>query len=79
MLLLESLSRGLIEVADVEGAIGELGKRRHKSKEKQTLEILEAARRVASVRKERKTKRRKSVFRGGYGSAHKTLKNKLRG
>jgi len=49
--------QGVLEVADVEAAIGELGKRRHKSKEEQALEILEAARRVAFVRKERKTTR----------------------
>jgi len=59
-LLLESLSRGLIEVADVENAVGELGKRRHKLKEKQALEILDAAKRVASTRKEQKTKRQKT-------------------
>ena len=59
-LLLESLSRGLIEVADLEGAIEELGKRRHKLKEKQALEILDAARRIVSTRKEQKTTRQKS-------------------
>jgi hypothetical protein len=59
-LLLESLSRGLIEVADVENAVGELGKRRHKLKEKQALEILTAAKRIASTRKEQKTKRQKT-------------------
>lgn len=59
-LLLESLSRGLIEVADVEDAIEELGKRRYKLREKQALEILEATRRIASTRKEKKTKRQKS-------------------
>ena len=58
-LLLESLNRGLIGVADVEDGIDELGKRRHKMKEKQALEILEAARRIASTRKERKTKPKK--------------------
>jgi len=58
-LLLESLSRGLIEVADVEDAIEELGKRRHKLKRKQALEILNAARRIASTRKEQKTKPKK--------------------
>ena len=55
-LLLESLSRGLIELADVEEAIEELGKRRYKLREKQALEILEATRRIASSRKEQKTK-----------------------
>ena len=43
MLLLESLSRRLIEVADIEDVICEFGKRKHKSKMKQTSEILEAA------------------------------------
>ena len=55
-LLLESLSRDLIGVADVEDAIEELGKRRHKLKEKQALEILKAARRITSSRKEKKKK-----------------------
>ena len=59
-LLLESLSRHLIEVADVEDAIGELGKRRHKLKEKQALEILDAARRIASIRKAQKPRTAKS-------------------
>jgi len=56
-LLLESQTKGLIEVADVEDAIGELSKRRHKLKEKLALEILDAARRIASIRKGQKTKR----------------------
>ena len=59
-LLLESLSKGLIEVADVEDAIDELGKRSHKLKEKQALEILDAARRITSTRKGRKTKRQET-------------------
>ena len=58
-LLLESLSRGLVEVADIEDAIEELGRRRHKLKEKQALEILDAAKRMASTRKEQKTKPKK--------------------
>ena len=61
-LLLESLSRGLIEEADVEGAIGELGKRRHKLKEKQALEILNAAKRLASTRQTEPKKREKKVI-----------------
>ena len=59
-LLLESLSKGLIEVADVENAVGELGKRRHKLKEKQALEILDAAKRIASIQKVRGTKQQKT-------------------
>jgi predicted nucleic acid-binding protein len=53
-LLLESLSRGLIEVADVEGAIDDLGKKRHKLKEKQAAQILDAAKHVAAMRTKRK-------------------------
>ena len=52
-ILLESLSEGLIEVADVENAINELGKKRHKLKETHAKEILEAARCV----EERKTQK----------------------
>ena len=59
-LLLESLSRGLIEVADVEDAIEKLGKRRHKLKEKGALEILDVALRIAINRKEQKIKLIKS-------------------
>lgn len=43
-LLLESLSRGLVEVADVENAVGDLGRKKFKLKEKPAKEILEAAR-----------------------------------
>jgi predicted nucleic acid-binding protein len=41
--LLEGLRRGFIEFADIEAAIKELGERRHKLKEKQATQILEAA------------------------------------
>jgi predicted nucleic acid-binding protein len=47
-ILLESLSEGLIEVADVENAINELGKKRHKLKGKQASEILNAAKHIAT-------------------------------
>lgn len=46
--LLESLSLGLIEVADVESAIDELGGKRHKLREKQAEEILGAAKFIAA-------------------------------
>ncbi len=52
--LLESLSRGLIEVADMEGAVDELGKKRHKLKKKQAAQILDAAKHVAAMRTKRK-------------------------
>ena len=48
--LLEALGRGLIELTDLESAIGELARRRHKLSEEQAAEILEAARLVASER-----------------------------
>jgi len=46
--LLESLSRRFIEIADIESAIKELGEKRHKLKNKQATEILEAARFIVS-------------------------------
>ncbi|MEM3699874.1 MAG: hypothetical protein QXL57_03290 [Candidatus Bathyarchaeia archaeon] len=49
-ILLESLSRGYIEVSDIESAIKELGEKRHKLKKEQTLEILEAARKIVHKR-----------------------------
>jgi predicted nucleic acid-binding protein len=48
--LLESLRRGFIEISDVESAIKELGEKRHKLKNKQAAEILEAARFIVSRR-----------------------------
>jgi len=50
-ILLEALARGLIELSEVESAIDELARRRHKLKEEQAAEILEAARLVDSERK----------------------------
>jgi len=52
-ILLESLRRGFIEISDIEFAITELGKRRHKLRDERVAEILEAARRIASRRKKR--------------------------
>jgi predicted nucleic acid-binding protein len=51
--LLESLSRGFIEVSDVEAAIKELGEKRHKLKKEQAAQILQAAEHVARKRKEK--------------------------
>jgi predicted nucleic acid-binding protein len=51
--MLESLSRGFIEVSDVEAAIKELGEKRHKLKKEQAAQILQAAKRVARKRKEK--------------------------
>jgi predicted nucleic acid-binding protein len=42
-ILLESLSEGFIEIQDINNAIDELGKKRHKLSEKQAEEILKAA------------------------------------
>ena len=42
-ILLESLSEGLIEKQDINSAINELGKKRHKLSQKQAEEILKAA------------------------------------
>jgi predicted nucleic acid-binding protein len=50
-ILLEALARGLIELSEVESAIGELAGRRHKLRNGQAAEILEAARLVASKRR----------------------------
>lgn len=46
--LLEGLSRGIVEVSDIEYAIIELGKKKHKLKENQAKEILKAARYIQS-------------------------------
>ena len=54
-ILLESLRRGFIEISDVESAITELGKKRHKLKDKQATEILKAAKFIASQKRGRKT------------------------
>jgi len=54
-ILLEALSRGFIKTSDIEFAIHELGKRRHKLKPEQATEILEAAKLVLFRRKNQKT------------------------
>jgi len=53
-ILLEALRRGFIEIHDVESAIKELGGRRHKLKAKQATEIMEAAKRIAFTRQQKK-------------------------
>jgi len=53
--LLESLSRGFIEVSDIDVAIKELGEKRHKLKKEQAAQILEAAKLIARKRKEKRT------------------------
>ena len=47
-ILLEALSRGFIEMLDIESAIKELGEKRHKLRPEQTAEILKAAKRITS-------------------------------
>ena len=54
-ILLESLRRGLIQVSDIESAIAELGEKRHKLRNRQATEILEAARIIASRSQEGET------------------------
>jgi predicted nucleic acid-binding protein len=49
--LLEALGRGLIGLTDLESAIGELARRRHKLSEGQAADILEAARLVVSEKR----------------------------
>jgi len=48
--LLESLRRGFIEIANIESAIKELGEKRHKLKNRQAAEILKAARTIVQKR-----------------------------
>ena len=50
-IMLEALSKRLIEISDIKLAIKELGEHRHKLKAKQAEEILEAAERIVSNRK----------------------------
>jgi predicted nucleic acid-binding protein len=50
-ILLESLSEGFIEIQDINKAINELGKKRHKLSEKQTEEILKAANAIITCEK----------------------------
>lgn len=45
--LLESLRRGFIQISDIEAAIKELGEKRHKLKNKQVAQVLEAAKIIA--------------------------------
>jgi len=52
-ILLEALSKGFIEISDIESAINELAERKHKLKAGQAAEILEAARVIASARRKR--------------------------
>ena len=52
--LLESLSKGFIEVSDIDVAIKELGEKRHKLKKEQAAQILEAAKLIAHKCKEEK-------------------------
>jgi len=54
-ILLEALSKGFIEITDIESAINELGERRHKLKAEQAAEILKAAKHLASHEKEVKS------------------------
>jgi predicted nucleic acid-binding protein len=50
--LLESLSRGFIEMSDIESAIKELGEKRHKLKDEQAAQIFEAAKTIVRKREE---------------------------
>jgi predicted nucleic acid-binding protein len=50
-ILLESLSRGLIVIGDIEAAVEELGKRKYKLDFTQTQEILEAAKYIQKQKK----------------------------
>jgi len=49
--LLESLSKGFIEVSDIDAAIKELGEKRHKLKKEQATQILQAAKLIARKRR----------------------------
>ena len=48
-ILLEALRKGFIELSDIESAIHDLGERRHKLTAEQAVEILEAAKHIASL------------------------------
>ncbi|MEM2098905.1 MAG: hypothetical protein QXU99_04055 [Candidatus Bathyarchaeia archaeon] len=52
--LLESLGIGYIEVSDVGSAIKDLGEKRHKLRREQAEQILEAAKRIACKRREKR-------------------------
>jgi predicted nucleic acid-binding protein len=64
-LLLESLSRDLIEVADVENAVNELGKKKFRLNAKQVKEILDAAEFIEKRRARVKSKR-KTLGKGAF-------------
>ncbi|MDO8124750.1 MAG: hypothetical protein Q6364_10270 [Candidatus Hermodarchaeota archaeon] len=51
-ILLEALSKGFIELTDIESAIDELGEQRHKLKAEQAAEILKAAKHLASRKRD---------------------------
>lgn len=53
-ILLEALRRGFIEITDIESAIIELGEKRHKLKNRQVAEIIEAAKLIDSRSKGRR-------------------------
>jgi predicted nucleic acid-binding protein len=53
-ILLESLNEGLVQMHDIEDAINELGKKRHKLKEEQAAEILRTAETMATRKKTKK-------------------------
>jgi len=46
------LRRGFIQISDIEAAIKELGEKRHKLKNEQATQILEAAKTIARKREE---------------------------
>ena len=50
-ILLESLNEGFIEIQDINNAINELGKKRHKLSEKQAEEILKASNAIVTCKK----------------------------
>jgi predicted nucleic acid-binding protein len=58
-LLLESLSMDLIEVADVENAVNDLGRKKFRLNAKQVKEILDAAKFIEKRRAPEKSKRKK--------------------
>jgi len=62
-ILLESLRRGFIGISDIESAIKELGEKRHKLRNEQAAEILEAAKLFVSRRQGEKANGLKSQIR----------------
>jgi predicted nucleic acid-binding protein len=65
-LLLESLTMGLIDVADVENAVTELGKKRFRLNAKQVKEILDAAKFIERSNAGAKSKGKKAAKRENY-------------